>query len=94
MATHKILPLELVEKCVGNDIYVILKGNREIYGKLCGFDDFVNLVLEDVTDLETTDDGKRRTKLDTILLSGINILMLVPGGQLPEEYSSSTTTTT
>lgn len=44
------LPLELVDKCIGSPIYVILKGDKEISGILKGYDDFVNIVLEDVTE--------------------------------------------
>ncbi|EPB70812.1 LSM domain protein [Ancylostoma ceylanicum] len=51
---------------------------------LMGFDDYVNMVLEDVVEYEQTPDGKRVTKLDTILLNGNHITMLVPGGEGPE----------
>ena len=46
-----ILPLELVDKCIGSRIHVVMRGNKEIYGKLMGFDDYVNMVLEDVTEV-------------------------------------------
>ena len=42
-------------------------------------------VLEDVTEFETTPEGKKITKLEQILLNGNNITMLVPGGDGPEE---------
>lgn len=48
------------------------------------FLDYVNMVLEDVVEYETTGEGKRVTKLDTILLNGNHITMLVPGGEGPE----------
>jgi len=48
-----------------------------------GFDDFVNMVLEDVTEYEITAEGKRETKLDQILLNGNNVAMLVPGCDAP-----------
>lgn len=59
-------------------------GEKEIVGTLTGFDDYVNMVLEDVVEYENTVDGKRVTKLDTILLNGNHITMLVPGGEGPE----------
>ncbi|KAK6012283.1 LSM domain protein [Ostertagia ostertagi] len=61
-----LLPLELVDKCIGSRIWVIMKGEKEIVGTLMGFDDYVNMVLEDVVEYEQTPDGKRVTKLDTI----------------------------
>jgi U6 snRNA-associated Sm-like protein LSm5 len=42
------------------------------------------MVLEDVVEYENTSEGKRVTKLDTILLNGNHITMLVPGGEGPE----------
>lgn len=57
---------------------------KEIVGTLVGFDDYVNMVLEDVVEYETTAEGKRITKLDEILLNGNHITMLIPGGEGPE----------
>nr|ACO11409.1 U6 snRNA-associated Sm-like protein LSm5 [Caligus rogercresseyi] len=79
-----ILPLELVDKAIGSRIHIIMKGDKEIVGTLLGFDDFVNMVLEDVTEFESTSEGQRVSKLDQILLNGNNITMLVPGGEGPE----------
>lgn len=75
--------LELVDKCIGSRIHIIMKNDKEIVGTLLGFDDFVNMLLEDVTEYENTPEGRRITKLDQILLNGNNITMLVPGGELP-----------
>jgi small nuclear ribonucleoprotein (snRNP)-like protein len=44
----QLLPLELVDKCIGSRIHVIMKSDKEIVGTLLGFDDYVNMVLEDV----------------------------------------------
>jgi len=64
-----------------------MKNDKEIVGTLLGFDDFVNMVLEDVTEFESTPEGRRVTRLDRILLNGNNITMLVPGGEGPENWS-------
>ncbi|KAL1643499.1 RNA-binding protein lsm5 [Diplodia intermedia] len=47
----QLLPLELIDKCVGSKIWVVMKGDKEFSGTLLGFDDYVNMVLEDVTEL-------------------------------------------
>lgn len=47
-AIVQLLPLELVDKCIGSRIHVIMKSDKEIVGTLLGFDDYVNMVLEDV----------------------------------------------
>ena len=49
-------------------------------GILKGYDDYVNMVLDDVTEYSTTTEGKHTTRLDSILLNGHNIAILVPGG--------------
>lgn len=45
-----VLPLELIDKCIGSRIWIIMKGDKELVGTLKGFDDYVNMVLEDVTE--------------------------------------------
>lgn len=62
-------------------MWVIMKGDKEIVGTLRGFDVYVNMVLEDVTEIEDSPEGKKLTKLDQILLNGNNIAILVPGGK-------------
>lgn len=42
--TPEILPLELVDKCIGSKIWIIMRGERELVGVLRGFDEFVNIV--------------------------------------------------
>lgn len=78
------LPLELIDKCIGSRLWIIMKGDKELVGTLRGFDDYVNMVLDDVTEYEVLPEGKRATHLDQILLNGNNIAILVPGGN-PEE---------
>lgn len=41
-ALPTILPLELIDKCIGSRIWVLLKSDREISGTLLGFDDYVS----------------------------------------------------
>jgi U6 snRNA-associated Sm-like protein LSm5 len=39
-----------VDRCIGSRIHIVMKGDKEIVGLLRGFDDYVNMVLEDVTE--------------------------------------------
>lgn len=57
-----------------------MKGDKEFSGLLVGFDDYVNMVLEDVTEF---DYSGNYTKMSKILLNGNNICMLIPGGEGP-----------
>ena len=40
----QLMPLELVDKCIGSRIHIIMRNDKEIVGTLLGFDDFVNMV--------------------------------------------------
>lgn len=40
--------VELIDRCIGSKIWVIMKGDKELVGTLRGFDVYVNMVLEDV----------------------------------------------
>ncbi|KNE57711.1 U6 snRNA-associated Sm-like protein LSm5 [Allomyces macrogynus ATCC 38327] len=82
-AVPQMLPLELIDKCIGSRLWVIMKSEKEFTGTLVGFDDFVNMVLEDVTEFTKTPTGFTTTKLSQILLNGNNIVMMVPGGEGP-----------
>ncbi|TFK77191.1 Sm-like ribonucleo protein [Pluteus cervinus] len=80
----QILPLELIDRCIGSRIWVVMKNEREFTGTLAGFDDFVNMVLEDVTEYETTAEGIKKTSLAQTLLNGNNICVLIPGSSGPD----------
>ncbi|GAA5916949.1 U6 snRNA-associated Sm-like protein LSm5 [Sporobolomyces salmoneus] len=74
-----ILPLELVDRATGSKVWVIMKSETEFTGTLIGFDDYVNMVLEDVTEYTMTPEGRKATKLGQTLLNGGNITMICPG---------------
>ncbi|MCJ1322851.1 RNA-binding protein lsm5 [Xylographa vitiligo] len=63
-------------KILDADYHMLL----EFAGTLLGFDDYVNMVLEDVTEF---DYSGTQIKLSKILLNGNNICMLIPGGEGP-----------
>ena len=52
MATNpsQLLPSELVDRCGGSRIWIIMKSDKEMVGTLRGFDVYVNMVLEDVVE--------------------------------------------
>jgi U6 snRNA-associated Sm-like protein LSm5 len=39
-----ILPLELIDKCIGSTIWILMKEDREIVGTLRGFDDYLSFL--------------------------------------------------
>ncbi|OYT58458.1 hypothetical protein B6U70_00430 [Euryarchaeota archaeon ex4484_162] len=42
------LPLDVLEKSVNRRLSLLLKDGRTMEGRLSGFDEYMNLVLEDV----------------------------------------------
>ena len=40
-----------MDKCIGSKIWVLMKNEKEFTGTLLGIDDYVNMVLENVTEL-------------------------------------------
>ena len=67
-----VLPLDLLEKQLNSRLLVTLKDGRTMEGKLVGFDQYMNLVLEE-TD-ERKDQQTRR--LGTVVLRGNNVLSM------------------
>lgn len=39
-----LLSSELVDKCIGSRIHIVMKTDKEIVGTLLGFDDFVSIL--------------------------------------------------
>ncbi|KAK6201480.1 uncharacterized protein RJT21DRAFT_85016 [Scheffersomyces amazonensis] len=76
VAETTILPLEIIDKSIGQYIHVLMTGNKEFKGKLVGFDDFVNMVLEDVTEIDN--DGPSSTPIKQLLLNGAHVAMIIP----------------
>ena len=66
------LPLDTLEKSVNQKLILLLKDGRKIEGKLLGFDEYMNLVMDDVE--ETKNEAKRR--LGKIILRGSNVVSL------------------
>jgi len=51
MGIGKVLPLEVIDKFIGSRVWVIMKGDKEFCGDLRGFDEYQNMVLDDVKEL-------------------------------------------
>ena len=65
-----VMPLALLEKNVDKRVSLLLKDGRILEGKLTGFDEYMNMVLEETT--ERTADEERR--LGTVVLRGNNVV--------------------
>ncbi|KAI9175791.1 hypothetical protein H9P43_006155 [Blastocladiella emersonii ATCC 22665] len=82
------MALKLIDKCIGSRIWVVMRNEKEFTGTLIGFDDFVNMVLEDVVEYSRdAAGGLIPTQIKQILLNGSSVVMarLIPGGEGPTE---------
>lgn len=63
-----------------------MQGDKEFYGTLRGFDEYFNLILDDVKEYQDSGVGGKRiliNKVESMLLNGSHITMLIPGDNLP-----------
>jgi len=67
-----VMPTALLEKNVDKRVSLLLKDGRILKGKLTGFDEYMNMVLEETT--ERTADEERR--LGTVVLRGNNVVSI------------------
>ncbi|MCL4382144.1 LSm family protein [Candidatus Marsarchaeota archaeon] len=68
-------PFDLLNKVTGQKVFIRLKNNVSIRGRMSSFDAHMNIVLEDAEEL---DGGDLKAKLGTILLRGGNIIFISP----------------
>ena len=67
-----VMPTALLEKSVDKRVSLLLKDGRVLEGKLTGFDEYMNMVLEETTESNT--EGERR--LGTVVLRGNNVVSI------------------
>ncbi|MEW5747397.1 MAG: LSM domain-containing protein [Candidatus Thermoplasmatota archaeon] len=69
-----VMPLSLLEKSMNKKVSLLLKDSRVLEGTLTGFDDYLNMVLDDTE--ETNNDQVKR--LGTVILRGNNVVSITP----------------
>lgn len=66
---------QILEESLGKIVLVRLKGGKSLRGRLKGFDQHLNLVLEDADD---TTDSENIKKLGVIIVRGDNVIIVSP----------------
>jgi len=66
---------KILEESLGKMVLVRLKGGRSFRGKLQGFDQHMNLVLEETEDIS---DANNSVRIGTIIVRGDNVVILSP----------------
>lgn len=69
-----VMPQNLLEKSIDKHVSIVLKDGRIINGKLTGFDEYMNMVIEEAE--EQNDDTRR--KLGSLILRGNNVVSIQP----------------
>ena len=81
MATKSIV-IDL-EKCIDKEVRVTFQGGREVRGVLKGFDQLVNIVLDDcVEEMHDPDDPYKKTderrRLGLVVCRGLQVSLVSP----------------
>ncbi|KYH41857.1 MAG: small nuclear ribonucleoprotein (RUXX) [Candidatus Bathyarchaeota archaeon B26-2] len=66
---------QILEESIGKTILIQLRGGKRLRGRLKGFDQHLNLVLEETEDVT---DSENLKKLGLIIVRGDNVVMISP----------------
>lgn len=69
-----VMPATLLENSVDKRVSLLLKDGRSLEGRLAGFDEYMNMVLEET--LESAADGQEGRRLGTVVLRGNNVVSI------------------
>lgn len=63
-----------------------MQGDKEFYGTLRGFDEYFNVILDEVKEYSDAGAGGKRVlvaEVESMLLNGAHICLLIPGDNPP-----------
>ena len=66
---------QILEESLGKTVLIRLRGGKKVRGKLKGFDQHLNLVLDETDD---TTDVENLRKLGDIIVRGDNVVIISP----------------
>lgn len=67
-----VLPIDLLEVSINREVSLLLKDGRLLRGKLLGFDQYMNLVLDEAR--EEKEDGEKR--IGKVVVRGSNVVSI------------------
>ena len=69
-----VMPAALLENSLDKRISLLLKDGRSLEGKLTGFDEYMNMVLDDT--MESGAEGSDSRRLGKVVLRGSNVVSI------------------
>lgn len=69
-----VMPVALLENSLDKRISLLLKDGRSLEGMLVGFDEYMNMVLEDT--MESGAEGSDGRRLGKVVLRGSNVVSI------------------
>ena len=69
-----IMPAKMLEETLNKKVALLLKDNRILEGALIGYDDYMNLVLDDAEEKAQ----EVNKKLGVVIVRGSNVVRMVP----------------
>ncbi len=73
-------PMDLLQKSIGAQVLVELKGKKKLRGKLRGYDQHLNLILEDADEISFDDEAGQEIieVIKTVIVRGDNVVLVSP----------------
>ncbi len=68
-----LLPMKMLEESLNKKVSLLLKDNRVLEGTLAGYDEYMNMTLEDAEE-----NGETQRKLGTVVIRGSNVVRIAP----------------
>ncbi len=72
--------MELLQKSIGSQVLVELKGRKKLRGRLRGYDQHLNLILEDADEIDVDAETGEETveQVSTVIVRGDNVVIVSP----------------
>jgi len=70
-----VTPQVLLEKSIGKRVSLLLKDGRILEGKLTDLDDYMNMVLEETSENNSSAEHEER-RFGTVILRGNNVISI------------------
>jgi Small nuclear ribonucleoprotein (snRNP) homolog len=69
-----IMPMKVLEESLNTRVAILMKDNRVLEGALTGYDEYMNMVMEDAEE----HGNEMNRKLGKVIIRGSNVVRMVP----------------